>query len=211
MRKVFCLFLLLGSAWGLSAQEAAVPAAKAAAVVVTVATSMGNFDLELYPDKAPATVANFLEYVTAKHYDGTIFHRVEPNFVIQGGNQTPAGESRSTRPSIKNEADNGLANARLTVAMARTQDPDSAADQFYINLKDNTNLNHREKTRAGWGYCVFGKVIGGEDVVQRIGQVKLHPYRRAVPAEPVVIQSIRRKEAAPAATNQAERGEAPKR
>jgi peptidyl-prolyl cis-trans isomerase B (cyclophilin B) len=139
---------------------------------VAFETDKGMIVLELYPDKAPATVKNFLDYVDAGHYNGTIFHRVIPNFMIQGGGMAAGMKEKPTRSPIKNEADNGLKNERGTIAMARTQVPDSATAQFFINTVDNDFLNFKSKTVQGWGYTVFGKVVEGMDVVDAIAKVK---------------------------------------
>ena len=160
---------------------------------VVLETSKGNIVLELYPDKAPETVRNFLSYVDAKYYDGTIFHRVIPNFMIQGGGFTPDMKRKATRAPIKNEADKGLKNDRGTISMARTGDPHSATAQFFINSKNNDFLNHRSKSQQGWGYAAFGKVIDGMKTVDVISAVKTTsrgPFRD-VPAEPVVIQNAK--------------------
>ena len=137
-------------------------------VQVKLATTMGDIVLELYPDKAPATVDNFLQYVKSGHYDGTIFHRVIDGFMIQGGGLDAKMDEKPTRAPIKNEADNGLKNEAYTIAMARTSDPHSATSQFFINVANNQRLNHTAKTPAGWGYTVFGKVVQGQDVVDKI-------------------------------------------
>jgi cyclophilin family peptidyl-prolyl cis-trans isomerase len=161
--------------------------------VVVLDTSLGAIHVELNPEKAPITVQNFLDYVKAGHYDGTIFHRVMPNFMIQGGGMTAdMKEKRSNRP-IKNEATNGLKNERGTLAMARTSVVDSATAQFFINHKDNTFLNHSAPTAQGFGYAVFGKVIQGMDVVDRIAGVRTSTKgsHENVPVEPVVINSAR--------------------
>jgi peptidyl-prolyl cis-trans isomerase B (cyclophilin B) len=138
---------------------------------VKLTTTMGDIVLELYPDKAPATVANFLQYVKDGFYDGTVFHRVISGFMIQGGGMDANLKQKATRAPIKNEADNGLKNEPYTVAMARTQDPNSASSQFFINVADNQFLNHKDKTVPGWGYAVFGRVIQGQDVVDKIKAV----------------------------------------
>ena len=140
--------------------------------VVTLKTSEGDIKIELNADKAPITVANFLRYAEEGFYDDTIFHRVIPNFMIQGGGFTEDMRQKQTHPDIKNEADNGLKNDRGTIAMARTPNPDSASSQFFINLKNNDFLNFRDKSMQGWGYCVFGKVISGMEVVDKIATVK---------------------------------------
>ena len=138
---------------------------------VTLETSHGNIVIELNEGKAPETVKNFLNYVNDGFYDGTIFHRVIPNFMIQGGGFMPGMVQKRCQDPIKNEADNGLANDRGTIAMARTNDPHSATAQFFINHNDNGFLNHTAPTGAGWGYCVFGKVTDGMDSVDAIAAV----------------------------------------
>jgi len=143
---------------------------KAAPPRVTLSTSKGEIVVELYPDKAPATVKSFLAYVNEKFYDGTIFHRVIPGFMIQGGGFTPDMNQKATHAPVKNEADNGLSNVRGSIAMARTSDPHSASSQFFINLKDNTFLD-RAQSQDGWGYTVFGKVVSGMDAVDAIAGV----------------------------------------
>ena len=166
---------------------------------VKLETSKATIVLELDPGAAPRTVENFLDYVKKGHYDGTIFHRVIPGFMIQGGGFTPAMEQKPTGRPIANEAANGLKNLRGTVAMARTSKVDSATAQFFINLVDNPFLDHRDDTPAGYGYCVFGRVVEGMDVVDAIAKVatgvrrvtdprsgKAVPFRD-VPVEPVVI------------------------
>lgn len=140
--------------------------------MVLLETSSGDILLELYEDKAPKTVANFLEYVDSGFYGNTIFHRVIPNFMIQGGGLGVRMNEKSTRAPVENEASNGLKNDRGTIAMARTQDPHSATAQFFINLVDNAFLDHSSPSVAGWGYCVFGKVVEGLDVVDKIAKVK---------------------------------------
>lgn len=137
-------------------------------VHVALTTNKGTFELELYPDRAPQTVANFVEYVKAGYFDGTIFHRVIKGFMIQGGGMTEKMQDKPGRKPIKNEADNGLKNLRGTVAMARTMDPDSATSQFFVNTVDNAFLDFKAKNAQGWGYCVFGKVVKGMDVVDAI-------------------------------------------
>ena len=161
---------------------------------VEMATSKGTLTIELDAENAPKTVDNFLAYVDAGHYDGTIFHRVIDGFMIQGGGFTPDMKQKQTKPAIENEAANGLTNDTGTLAMARTDDPHSATSQFFINLKDNDFLNHRAPRGDGWGYCVFGKVVGGMDVGKEIKDVKtkrVGPHDD-VPAEPVVIESAKR-------------------
>jgi peptidyl-prolyl cis-trans isomerase A (cyclophilin A) len=151
---------------------------------VKLETSLGDIVLELYPDKAPLTVENFLIYVEGGFYDGTIFHRVIPNFMIQGGGMTPDMKRKETRAAVKNEADNGLTNDRGTIAMARTSDKDSATSQFFINLKNNDFLNHGVRD---FGYAVFGRVVQGMDVVDKIAAVPTGA--RDVPRETVLIKS----------------------
>jgi peptidyl-prolyl cis-trans isomerase A (cyclophilin A) len=159
--------------------------------VVILETSLGTIQLELDAEKAPVTVANFLAYVDDGFYDGTVFHRVIPGFMIQGGGFTPDMTQKPTKPPIKNEADNGLANDTFSIAMARTQVRDSATAQFFINLKDNEFLNHGARD---FGYAVFGKVTKGSDVVQKIAGVPTGSRggHQNVPAEPVLIKSARR-------------------
>jgi peptidyl-prolyl cis-trans isomerase B (cyclophilin B) len=158
-------------------------------IVVKLETSMGEIVIELDDAKAPQTVANFVTYVTDGHYDGTIFHRVIDGFMVQGGGMTAEMKEKSIRKAIPNEADNGLKNDPYTVAMARTPDPHSATAQFFINVKKNDFLNHTAKNPQGWGYAVFGKVVKGQGVVNKIKAVATG--RKAghddVPLEPVVI------------------------
>jgi len=173
-------FLLSLASDGLAADPPANPRVK-------LATSMGDIVLELYPDKAPLTVENFLIYVEGGFYDGTIFHRVIPNFMVQGGGMTPDMERKEGRAPIKNEADNGLKNDRGTVAMARTSAKDSATSQFFINLKNNDFLNHGVRD---FGYAVFGRVVDGMDVVDKIAAVPTGPGD--VPRETVLLKSASR-------------------
>ena len=172
---------------------AGVSMAVAANPKVEMETSKGKMVIELYPEKAPETVKNFLNYVEAKFYDGTIFHRVIPNFMIQGGGFTSDMKIKPAGAPIKNEADNGLKNERGTIAMARTGDPHSATAQFFINSVNNDFLNHKGKTQQGWGYVVFGKVITGMDVVDAISSAKTvtRGRFRDVPAEAIEIRSAR--------------------
>jgi len=184
-RVAYCLFTL---------PLLAIPACSPAGPnpVVVIETSMGDMKVELYEDKAPITVKNFLRYVDEKHYDGTIFHRVMSDFMIQGGGFEPGMvEKGGTHGQIRNEASNGLANERGTIAMARTNNPDSATDQFFINVKNNPALNRGGNNP---GYAVFGKVIEGMDVADKIRQVDTTTVKghKDVPAEDVVIKSIRR-------------------
>ena len=162
----------------------------AANLQVELKTNMGRITLELYPDKAPQTVENFLQYVRDGFYNGTVFHRVIPNFMIQGGGFTTDFVQKKTRASIRNEAANGLTNALGTVAMARTSDPHSATAQFFINIADNDFLNFTAPTQQGYGYCVFGKVIRGMDVVDKIAGIATgnRPPHSDVPLQPVIIE-----------------------
>ncbi|MCL2022341.1 MAG: peptidylprolyl isomerase [Betaproteobacteria bacterium] len=157
--------------------------------VVALETSQGQIVLELDSAKAPESVANFLEYVRSGFYNGTIFHRVIPGFMVQGGGFTPDMAQKATRSPIQNEAANGLKNLRGSIAMARTQDPHSATAQFFINVVDNANLDN--PSFDGWGYAVFGKVTKGMEIVDKIVAVptRNHGMHQNVPAEPIVIQS----------------------
>jgi cyclophilin family peptidyl-prolyl cis-trans isomerase len=161
---------------------------------VRLTTNHGAIELELYADKAPATVKNFLQYVDTGFYNGTIFHRVIPNFMIQGGGIEPGLKQKPAGTPIQNEADNGIKNVSGTVAMARTSDPHSASAQFFINTKDNDSLNHRGKTPQGWGYAVFGKVTKGMDVVKKIEAVQTRDAggHGDVPAKDVILQKAER-------------------
>jgi len=157
---------------------------------VKLTTNHGAITLELDAQKAPATVANFLEYVKSGHFDNTVFHRVIDGFMIQGGGFEPGMKQKPTRAPVKNEADNKLKNDNYTVAMARTSDPHSASAQFFINVSDNEFLNHKSQSAQGWGYCVFGKVAAGSEVVDKIKRVKTgsRGMHQDVPLEDVVIQ-----------------------
>jgi peptidyl-prolyl cis-trans isomerase B (cyclophilin B) len=157
---------------------------------VKLTTNHGAFTIELDAAKAPATVENFLSYVRSGFYANTVFHRVIDGFMIQGGGFEPGMRQKPTQAQIKNEAQNGLKNDRYTVAMARTNDPHSATAQFFINVKDNDFLNHTAPNAQGWGYCVFGKVTEGTDVVDKIKGVKTGSkgFHQDVPAEDVVIE-----------------------
>lgn len=162
---------------------------------IVVDTSMGRFEIELDAVRAPRSAENLLAYVDAGHYDGTLFHRVIPGFMIQGGGYDAAYERKPTRAPVANEADNGLRNVRGSVAMARTGDPHSATAQFYVNVADNPSLDHRSKDGAGWGYAVIGRVVSGMEVVDAIRSVPTGsrgPFAKDAPLEPVVIRSIRR-------------------
>jgi peptidyl-prolyl cis-trans isomerase B (cyclophilin B) len=158
---------------------------------VKLETTLGDIVIELNAEKAPVTTENFLNYVRDGFYDGTIFHRVIPNFMIQGGGFNDQMMQKMTQDPIKNEADNGLANDRGTIAMARTQDPDSATAQFFINHNDNAFLNHTSPDVQGWGYCVFGKVTEGMDVVDAIAAVSTtnRSGHSDVPEDVIVITS----------------------
>jgi cyclophilin family peptidyl-prolyl cis-trans isomerase len=181
------------------AQEKEKPVANANPVVI-LETSEGTIKIELWADKAPNTVKNFLTYVNEKFYDGTIFHRVIPNFMIQGGGFTPDMNQKETHAPIKNEAKAELKNVRGTIAMARTGVVDSATAQFFINVKDNDFLNHADESARGFGYAVFGKVTEGMDIVDKIRVVKTGAMggMTDVPVTPVLIKSVR--VAAPAPT-----------
>ncbi len=196
-------FLLQGAAALLAAATFALPvqaADKAAGKKpshlnprVQFVTSEGNFVAELYSDQAPQTVANFLQYVRDKQYDGTIFHRVIKDFMIQGGGYDKDYKEKPTRAPIKNEADNGLKNTVYTLAMARKPDPDSASAQFFINTVDNAFLDYKAPTPQGWGYAVFGKVTEGQGTVDKIRDTPTGaggPFPTDVPQKPVVIQSV---------------------
>ncbi len=158
--------------------------------MVKLHTNFGTIVLELDADRAPETVKNFLAYVESGHYDNTLFHRVIDGFMIQGGGFAPGMQQKPTRAPIKNEAANGLKNDRYTIAMARTGDPHSATAQFFINVKDNAFLDHTAPSGQGWGYCVFGRVVEGMDVVDRIKGVRTatRGFHQDVPVEDVVIQ-----------------------
>lgn len=162
------------------------------AAYVMMTTTVGPITIELDADSAPKTVENFLSYVADGFYDGTIFHRVIDNFMIQGGGFTADMEQKSTQAPIENEANNGLKNQRGTIAMARTQDPHSATAQFFINVQDNDFLNHTGENMQGWGYAVFGKVTDGEDVLDKIRGVQTGSQagHQDVPVEPIIIESV---------------------
>jgi peptidyl-prolyl cis-trans isomerase B (cyclophilin B) len=188
MLKVFLLAVV-----GLAVMAAAAGPAKAADnPVVSVETSLGTFKVELFADKAPITVKNFLSYVEKKHYDGTTFHRVIPTFMIQGGGFEPGLKQKPTDAPITNEAANGLSNSRGTLAMARTGDPNSATAQFFVNVKDNTFLD-KAQAQDGYGYCVFGRVTDGMDVVDKIKVVETGRKGGMgdVPTTDVVIKSVK--------------------
>ena len=191
MKKLLPLFLILL----VSACNAETPANTAASAPgtdgpqVLLQTSKGEILLQLYPDKAPKTVENFLRYVDDGFYDGTIFHRVISGFMIQGGGMEPGMREKAANAPIKNEADNGLRNIVGTIAMARTMDPHSATAQFFINVANNSSLDFREKTPRAWGYAVFGRVIKGMEVVQAIKQAPTTSkgMHRDVPQENIII------------------------
>jgi cyclophilin family peptidyl-prolyl cis-trans isomerase len=160
---------------------------------VRMETTKGVVVIELHPDKAPKTVENFLRYVNEGKYDGTIFHRVIKRFMNQGGGFTPDFKKVETYAPIKNEADNGLKNKRGTIAMARTGDPHSATNQFFVNTVDNAFLDHTSKSPSGWGYCVFATVVDGMDVMDRIAKVPTGasgPFQQDVPQEEILIQKV---------------------
>ena len=188
------LFALLG--FLLQAPAAAAPFQPAPGnPVVVIETAAGSIVVELFKDRAPVSVDNFLQYMRDHHYDGTIFHRVVPGYVIQGGGYTPELVERPTRPPIQNEATNGLLNRRGTVSMARLTSARSATAQFFINLANNPALDHRGYSPGDFGYAVFGRVLEGMDVVDRIGQGKTgtRDGMDEVPLEPVVIKSVTEK------------------
>jgi len=171
---------------------ATAPAAAGGKVKVKMETSMGEMTLELDSAKAPKTVANFVQYARAGSYDGTIFHRVIRDFMIQGGGFTPDMNQKETKATIQNEADNGLKNLRGTIAMARRGDPHSASNQFFINTVDNPGLDFSAKTVQGWGYCVFGKVVDGLTAVDSIAAVRTGSsgMHQNVPLKPVTITKV---------------------
>jgi len=190
--KVIAKFLMIAALFLSASALAATPSAKTENPHVRLTTNLGVVELELYLDKAPLTVKNFLAYMERGYYNGTIFHRVIPGFMIQGGGFVPGMREKSKGISLKNEADNGLKNLTGTIAMARTPDPHSAAAQFFINTVDNPNLDYRDKTDQGWGYCVFGKVTKGMDVVKKIESVttgNVGPFQN-VPVKDVVIEKV---------------------
>lgn len=163
--------------------------------MIALKTTHGTIFIELAEQEAPKTVENFLQYVEDGFYKGTIFHRVIHGFMIQGGGMDMGMQARKTRHPIDNEADNGLKNERGTIAMARTQDPHSATAQFFINVADNAFLDHTSQSPQGWGYCVFGKVVAGMDVVDKIRQIPTigaGPFRKDVPSQRVVITAAKR-------------------
>lgn len=158
-------------------------------IKVNLETLLGNIVIELDAEKAPITVANFIKYVEAGFFDGTIFHRVIPGFMVQGGGFNESMEQKSTEAPIENEADNGLGNIRGSLAMARTNDPHSATGQFFINLVDNDFLNHSGKHQQGWGYAVFGQVVEGMEIVDEMAQTPTgnHGHHQNVPLNPIIV------------------------
>lgn len=216
LTRLFTLAALLPLA--AIAQEAAAPAAETAATAATtesaapaprvaITTNMGRIVVELDPAKAPKSVANFLQYVDSGFYDGTVFHRVINNFMIQGGGFTADLQRKQTKAPIPNEANNGLSNLRGTIAMARTSDPNSATSQFFINTVDNPRLDFvSEQNAYTWGYAVFGKVVEGMDVVDAIRASETGaqgPFQKDVPKQAVIIEHIQRVAADGATTNEA--------
>jgi cyclophilin family peptidyl-prolyl cis-trans isomerase len=193
MEWIMMLKLMILCVIGLAMAAAGARAAENPVVVIE--TSMGNIKVELFEDKAPITVKNFLSYTDDKFYEGTIFHRVIESFMIQGGGLTAdMADKKNKKDPIKNEATNGLKNDRGTIAMARTGVVDSATSQFFINVKDNAALNHTDTSTRGFGYCVFGKVIEGMDVVDKIKAVKTADKggHGDVPVETITIKSVSR-------------------
>jgi len=189
MRTLLALLML--ATLPLAAQESESETTENPTVILH--TNFGAITVELFKDDAPKSTANFLEYARDGHYDGTIFHRVIDNFMIQGGGFDTEFRQKATREPIENEADNGLENRRGTLAMARTNDPHSATSQFFINVADNTFLNHRNKASGQtWGYAVFGQVVDGLDVVDEIRTVETgrHGMHQDVPTEPVIIERV---------------------
>ena len=187
---IFSLFLSTASVFLFIEPALASSENTATVVKVKMETSMGDVILELYPEKAPATVKNFLSYTNAGSYDGTIFHRVIKNFMNQGGGFTKDYVKTSTNKPIPNEAFNGLKNLHGTIAMARTNAPHSATNQFFINTADNSFLDHSGKNMRGWGYAVFGKVISGMDVIKNISNVQTGaagPFGQDVPKQQIII------------------------
>jgi cyclophilin family peptidyl-prolyl cis-trans isomerase len=194
MRSLFALILLV-TLPGVAQDEAEPARAEPRAnnPTVILETNYGRIEAELFADQAPKTVANFLAYAREGHYDGTLFHRVIDNFMIQGGGFDADFRQKPTREPIDNEADNGLSNERGTLAMARSNDPHSATSQFFINVADNDFLDHRNKLSGRtWGYAVFGKVVEGMDVVEEIAGVETtaRGMHRDVPVDPVVIERV---------------------
>jgi peptidyl-prolyl cis-trans isomerase B (cyclophilin B) len=182
---------------GVCAEEAVKPVEKKTetkkeTIMILMKTSKGDIKIELNEEKAPKTVANFMKYVNSGHYSGTVFHRVIGNFMIQGGGFNEKMSQKNAPHTVENEADNGLPNDLGSIAMARTSDPHSGGAQFFINVKDNGFLNHTAKTPQGWGYCVFGKVVDGMEVVEAIKAVPTGTSGmfQDVPKEPVIINEV---------------------
>jgi len=191
--KIIYFLLALFFSGCMSAEEHVTSTAKEdQLMIVRMQTNHGTIVLELDSEKAPDTVANFASYVKSGFYDGTIFHRVMPGFMIQGGGFEPGMSQKPAKPPIKNEASNGLKNLTGTIAMARTPDPHSATAQFFINVTDNGFLDHQSETSQGWGYCVFGKVIEGMDTVEKIEKTPTttRSGHQNVPVEDVVIEVV---------------------
>ena len=190
MKRIIPLFLGV-LVLGLFIQGSALAAPKTQPVV-KMETNMGNIIIELNEDKAPVTTRNFLNYVESGHYDGTIFHRVIRDFMIQGGGLTSDMNTKKTKAPIRNEANNGLKNRKYTIAMARTMDPHSATSQFFINTTNNSSLDYKASTEADWGYAVFGRVISGKDVVDKIERVATtsRGMYKNVPISPIVIKKV---------------------
>jgi cyclophilin family peptidyl-prolyl cis-trans isomerase len=186
---LFTVALILAASVPASSQE---KAEESSNPHVYVKTNVGGFTIELYADKAPETVANFLNYVEKGYYSETIFHRVIKGFMIQGGGFTGDMSQKETAPPIKNEADNGLKNKKYTLAMARTAVVNSATSQFFVNTVNNTGLDHKDKTQAGYGYCVFGIVIEGAEVIDKIEMVQTTTKGSYadVPVKPVIIKAM---------------------
>ena len=186
--KKFIIFLFIAALSTLSLAQGNNPH-------VIISTSMGDMQVELFSDKAPETVKNFLRYVDRGFFNGTIFHRVIGNFMIQGGGMMPGMSQKQTMAPVINEASNMIPNMRGTLAMARTMDPHSATAQFFINVVDNHFLNHQNKSPQGWGYCVFGRIVSGMETADRIRNVPTKSWgpHQDVPVQDVVIRSIRRK------------------
>jgi peptidyl-prolyl cis-trans isomerase B (cyclophilin B) len=164
---------------------------------VVIETDLGDIEVELFDEKAPKSVANFLQYVEAGHYAGTVFHRVIPGFMAQGGGYDGEMQKKPVKDPVENEGDNGLKNERGTLAMARTSEPHSATAQFFVNVKDNAFLDHTAKDGSGWGYAVFGKVTSGMDVVDKIVGVKTGPkgpFTKDAPQENIVIKGVKKKD-----------------
>ena len=192
LSRILALSLILLVVTGCDAKKDLAQTDKEPEFMVRMTTSLGVIEIELNEAAAPQTVQNFIEYANSGHYNGTIFHRVMPGFMIQGGGMSAGMQEKSTRSPIENEADNGLKNTVGTLAMARTNDPHSATTQFFINLVDNGFLDHTSQSTAGWGYAVFGRVTGGMDVVEQIAAVPTGTkgMHADVPLEDVEIKSV---------------------